>query len=158
MEWLRDHLWETWLGLSMVLAAAELFSLDLILLMLALGAFAGMLAALLSLPLGVQVIAAVAVSAAALTLVRPSVARRLHGGPDLRMGHDALVGREGVVTTAIAAGGVGLIRLAGEDWSAESYDPTLEILAGSPVEVFEIRGATAVVYPTGQALGPAEPQ
>lgn len=153
MDWLREHLWETWLGLSILLGVAELFSLDLILLMLAVGAFAGMLAALLALPFWAQVLAAVAVSAGMLTVVRPSVARRLHGGPELRLGHEALIGREGVVTTEISAGTTGLIRLAGEDWTAESYDPTLIIGPGSTVEVFEIRGATAVVYPIGQQLG-----
>ena len=30
MDWIRDHLWETWLGLSIVLGVAEMFSLDLI--------------------------------------------------------------------------------------------------------------------------------
>ena len=35
MDWIRDHLWETWLGLSIVLGVAEMFSLDLIFAMLA---------------------------------------------------------------------------------------------------------------------------
>ena len=31
MDWIRDHLWETWLALSIALGVAEMFSLDLIL-------------------------------------------------------------------------------------------------------------------------------
>ena len=31
MDWLRDHAWETWLGLAIVLGVAEMFSLDLVL-------------------------------------------------------------------------------------------------------------------------------
>ena len=35
MDWLRDHMWEAWLALSVGLAALELVSLDLFLVMLA---------------------------------------------------------------------------------------------------------------------------
>ena len=41
MEWIRDHLTESWLALAVVLGVAEMFSLDLMLIMLATGAFAG---------------------------------------------------------------------------------------------------------------------
>ena len=34
-DWLREHMWEAWLGLAILLGVAEMFSLDLILLMLA---------------------------------------------------------------------------------------------------------------------------
>ena len=47
MDWIRDHLWETWLALSIALGVAEMFSLDLILAMLAAGAVIGMVAALI---------------------------------------------------------------------------------------------------------------
>ena len=57
MDWIRDHLWETWLALSIVLGVAEMFSLDLILGMLAAGAVVGMALALLGLPVAVQVLA-----------------------------------------------------------------------------------------------------
>ena len=45
MDWIRDHLWETWLALAIALGVAEMFSLDLILAMLAAGAVVGMVAA-----------------------------------------------------------------------------------------------------------------
>ena len=41
----------------------------------------------------------------------------------------------------------GRIRLAGEIWSAAPYDENLTIEPGETVEVFEIRGATAYVHP-----------
>lgn len=146
-DWLRDHLWETWLGTAIVLGVAEMFSLDLILIMLAAGALVGMVAALVGLPLAVQALAAAAAAVAALALVRPSMVKRLHGGPDLRLGHGKLVGRQGVVTERIAAHSPGRIKLAGEIWTAEAYDSTLTIEAGESVEVLEIRGATALVHP-----------
>ena len=73
-EWLED--WQAWVGLAVLLGALELFSLDLILLMLAGGAVLGMVAALIGLPVVAQVLIALAGSVAALALVRPRVVKR----------------------------------------------------------------------------------
>ena len=62
MDWIRDHLWETWLALSIALGVAEMFSLDLILAMLAAGAVVGMVAALIGLPVVAQILLALAAS------------------------------------------------------------------------------------------------
>jgi membrane protein implicated in regulation of membrane protease activity len=144
MEWFR---WETWLGAAILLGVAEMFSLDLILIMLAVGALVGFVAAALGLPVAVQLLAAAGTSIAMLAVVRPSLARRFHGGPELQLGHGKLVGKQGLVTEPITAQSPGRIRLAGEIWSAQPYDETLTIAAGETVEVFEIRGATAFVHP-----------
>ena len=144
MEWFR---WETWLGAAVLLGVAEMFSLDLILIMLAVGALAGFVAAVLGLPVGVQLLAAAGTSIAMLAVVRPGLAKRFHGGPELQLGHGKLVGKQGLVTEPITAQAPGRIRLAGEIWSAQPYDESLSIEAGETVEVFEIRGATAYVHP-----------
>jgi membrane protein implicated in regulation of membrane protease activity len=145
MEWFRDHLWETWTGLAILLGVAELFSLDLVLLMLALGACVGVVTALLGLPVAVQILAALAASVAMLALVRPSMVKRLHSGPELTLGHDALVGRTGVAVTEITGDG-GQVRIGGELWSARAFDETAVIRPGARVDVFQIKGATAVVH------------
>ena len=150
MEWLREHAWETWLGLAILLGLAEMFSLDLILIMLAAGALVGMVAAVAGLPLVLQILAASAASVAALAVVRPSMVKRLHGGPELSLGHGKLVGRQGIVTTEVSGLAAGRIKLAGEEWTAEPYDDTTTIAAGETVEVLEIRGATAVVHPVAR--------
>ena len=142
-EWLQD--WQTWLALAIGLGVAELFSLDLMLLMLAGGALVGVLAALIGLPVAVQILAAVAASVGMLALVRPNVVKRLHSGPELTLGHAALVGRKGVVVDEVSAHG-GQIRIGGELWTARPYDDTEVIEAGAAVDIFEIRGATALVY------------
>ena len=46
MDWVRENLWAGWGVLAMALAAAELLTLDLTLLMLATGALAGGIVAL----------------------------------------------------------------------------------------------------------------
>ena len=92
MEWLRDNMWEAWLGLAILLGVAELFSLDLILIMLAVGAIAGMATAALDANLVIQVLVAAAASVGMLAIVRPGLVKQFQGGPDLRLGHGKLVG------------------------------------------------------------------
>lgn len=150
MEWLKDHLWETWLMLAILLGVAEMFSLDLILAMLAAGALAGMVADLAGLALPLQVLVAAASSVAMLGLVRPSMAKRLHHGPELQLGHGKLVGTQGIVVEQITGTQVGRVRLGGEEWTASPYDEHLTITPGETVEVLEIRGATAYVHPVPQ--------
>jgi len=147
MDWIRDHAWETWLALSIMLGVAELASMDLILLMLAAGALIGMVAALVGLAGPLQVILASVAALAALALIRPTVVRRLHGGPELSLGHGKLVGKQAVVTERITAMEPGRIKLAGEFWTAEPYDETVIIEPGRMVDVLQIRGATAIVHP-----------
>ena len=142
-DWLQA--WQMWLGLGITLGLAELLSLDLLLLMLAVGALVGMTAALVGLPFAVQILAAVGASVAMLALVRPSIVKRFHSGPELTLGHAALVGRQGVVVDQISNQG-GQIRIGGELWSARPYDDTRVIAPGATVDIFEIRGATAYVH------------
>jgi membrane protein implicated in regulation of membrane protease activity len=150
MDWLNEHLWETWLGIAILLGVAELFSLDLILIMLAVGAIAGVITGALGAPLVLTVLAAGATSVAMLALVRPPIISRLHTGPELTLGHGKLVGRQALVTQEMSGLTAGRIKLAGEEWSAQPYDETLVIPAGTTVQVLEIRGATAYVYPVGE--------
>lgn len=145
-QWLSDHTWLAWLVVAGVLLGAEMLSLDLVLAMLAVGAGAGAVSSLLGAPVIVDVLVAVAVSVGMLAVVRPSVVKRIHAGPDLVTGHHALVGRAAEVLTEVTETS-GRVRLGGETWSARSYDPTLTIEPGTRVEVYEIDGATAVVYP-----------
>jgi membrane protein implicated in regulation of membrane protease activity len=138
--------WQAWLALAVALGVLELFSLDLVLLMLAAGAVVGMLANLAHLALWVQVLAAVAASVAALGVLRPSMVKRLHSGPTLVLGHDALVGRQGLVVETVSSQG-GQVRINGELWTARPYDDDQVIEPGAKVDVFQIKGATAMVHP-----------
>jgi membrane protein implicated in regulation of membrane protease activity len=145
-DWLGDNAWAGWFGAAALLAVTELLSMDFVLLMVALGLAGGGVADLLGAPLALQVLVAVIVAMGTLVFVRPSVVRRLHHGPELTTGHAALVGRSAVVTSEITAHG-GLVKLAGETWTARPFDDSMVIPEGSTVDVFEIKGATAVVYP-----------
>src|SRR3954465_12522518 len=103
-DWLSnsDNAWGVWLALAMPLVVAELFSLDLVLLMLAGGALAGMGLDLAGAGLPVQVLGAVATSVAMLALVRPGIVQKLHTGPDLKHGFTALIGAEGFAVAEVS--------------------------------------------------------
>ena len=61
-------------------------------------------------------------------------------------GSDALVGKKAVVIKEVTASR-GLIKLSGEEWSARALDDDHVIPEGALVDVMEIEGATAIVYP-----------
>lgn len=149
MDWLQDNAWAAWLALALVLGSAELLSLELTLLMLAVGALAGAATAGLGAPVVLQALAAVLVSAGLLAFVRPSVIKRLHSGPTLRSGTDAIVGTEGFALSEVSHR-EGQVKLGGEVWTARPYDDHAVIGEGSRVQVLEIRGATAMVVEVPQ--------
>lgn len=137
--------WLIWLIAAGVLAIAETLSVDFVLLMIAGGALAGAGVAAVGGPIALQ-FAAFAVSAVGLvTLVRPMAKRRLELPIHQRTGLDALIGRTAVVIRTVDQHG-GRVKLAGEEWSAETYDPTQVLEVGQAVRVMEIRGAAAVVW------------
>ncbi|MDF1602391.1 NfeD family protein [Nocardioides sp. YIM 152315] len=147
MDWLGDHAWAAWLGVAAFLGIAELLSLDLVLVMLAVGALGGAVTAAAGGAIVLQLVVAAVVAIGMLAVVRPSLVARLHQGPDLVLGTGKLVGQRATVTERITGLSVGRISLAGETWSAAPYDEHVTIEPGTTVEVFEIRGATAYVHP-----------
>lgn len=154
MSWIGDHQWESWLILAGVLAVLELISLDLVLIMLAGGAAAGAVAAVLGAPAPVSVVVALVVASGCMFLMRPPILRRLHAGPELRTGTAALLGRQAMVLEPMSSTAPGRIKIGGESWSALPYDEDDRIEAGVQVDVVEIKGATAYVLRRPE-LGPA---
>jgi membrane protein implicated in regulation of membrane protease activity len=64
----------------------------------------------------------------------------------MRTGTAALVGRPAVVLDEVSEHS-GRVRIGGEEWSARPYDENLVIPTGTKVDVMQIDGATALVYP-----------
>lgn len=88
----------------------------------------------------------IVVSVLTLWVVRPIARAHMRTPPQLRTGTAALVGRRAIVLERIANDeGVGCVRIDGEVWTARAYDDDSVIEAGTPVQVIEIRGATALV-------------
>ena len=147
MDWLSDHAWAVWVGIAAFLGIAELLSLDLVLVMLAVGALGGAVTAAAGGAVVLQLIVAALVAIGMLWLVRPSLVARLHQGPGGKLGTGKLIGQRATVTQRITGLATGQIRLAGETWTAAPYDEHIVIESGETVEVLEIRGATAYVHP-----------
>jgi membrane protein implicated in regulation of membrane protease activity len=145
MDWLGEQAWASWLGLAVVLGVLELVSLDLFLVMLAGGALVGAVTALLGGPVPLQVVLALVAAVSLLGVIRPGVVRRLHSGPDLKTGAEALIGKRATVLRELAHGTPGRVKIGGEEWTAEPYDEDDRIEAGEVVDVVQIKGATAYV-------------
>lgn len=143
-DMINENPWIVWVAIGVVLAVAELISLDLVLLMFALGALAAAVASALGAPLWGAILVVGLVSIALLFFVRPPMVRRLHNGPTLMSGHQALVGRVGIVVEPVAEFG-GRIQLSGELWSARSATKAEHFEPGTEVLITAIDGATAVV-------------
>lgn len=138
--------WLIWLVAALVLAGVEILTLDLIFIMLAVGALAGALTAVATDAVVVQVLVAAAAAVGMLGAVRPIALRHLKGSRgELKSGVAGLVGRSALVLERVDEHG-GRIKLAGEVWSARSYLPGAAIEPGATVDVVEIDGATALVY------------
>jgi membrane protein implicated in regulation of membrane protease activity len=144
-EWLKDHAWESWMVLAVALGVLELVSLDLVLVMLAGGALVGFLVAVLGGPVALQIVLALVSAVALLGVIRPGVVRRLHSGPDLRTGADALIGKRATVLRELTHHQPGRVKIGGEEWTAQPYDEDDRIEVGEVVDVVQIKGATAYV-------------
>ena len=138
--------WVIWLIVAAVLGVAELLTTTLALGLIAAAGVAAAIAGAAGLGAPVQLIVFAVASAAGLVLVRPVAVRHLRQPPVLRTGTAALIGRSALVLEDVSAHS-GRVRIGGEEWSSRPYDETLVIPAGATVDVIEITGATAVVYP-----------
>ena len=143
IDWLSDHAWVGWIGIAVLLSVVELMSLDLVLLMFAIGALGAAVVAGLGGPLWLAILVFAVVSVAFLFFVRPPLVQRLHAGPTLQTGHQNLVGRDALVIEPVDSRS-GRIQLASEIWSART-DGSETFDTGAEVRVVRIDGATAVV-------------
>jgi len=135
-----------WLAAAIVLAIAEMFGGELVLLMLAGGAFAAAgVDFVWEPPLWVDGLVFAAVSVLLLVAVRPIAKRHMLNRPAVLMNTEALEGRPAVVTETVD-GDDGRVKIGGDIWSARSVDPAAVLEPGTHVTVVEIDGATAVVW------------
>jgi membrane protein implicated in regulation of membrane protease activity len=138
--------WFVWLLAAAALGAAEFFTLTLVFGLLAGAAVVAAVVAGVGIGFVGQLVALGVSAAAGLVLLRPLVLRHMNQQPLTLEGSDALIGRRAEVMQEVTATR-GLIKLSGEEWSARALDETLVIPVGAWVDVMEIEGATAVVYP-----------
>ena len=101
-DWLGDNAWALWLSLAFLLAVAEILSLDLVLIMLAVGALAGAGVAVVAPGLWwLQILVAAGVSVGMLLLLRPTLMARVRNMPGYRSSTAKMVGSSGVAVSQI---------------------------------------------------------
>ncbi|WP_330180519.1 NfeD family protein [Nocardia sp. NBC_01503] len=135
-----------WLVAGILLAAAEMLTGDLTLLMLGSAAVitAGV-SGLADTSLVVDAVVFGVTAIALLLLVRPLLLRRYSIPPSTPTGVDALPGKTARVLEAIDEHG-GRVKLDGEVWSARAFDPDERYPEGSTVYIMRIDGAHVVVW------------
>lgn len=138
--------WIIWLILAAALGVAEIFTLTASLGLLSVAALLTTAVAAVGLPPALQLVVFVIASAIGLAGVRPIALRHIKQPPPKRFGVSALVGKSAYVTREVT-GRDGRVQIGSEEWSARAYDETLVIPPGATVDVIEIEGATALVYP-----------
>ncbi|QNE78924.1 NfeD family protein [Streptomyces finlayi] len=138
--------WLIWLIVAAVLAVAEILTLTAALGMLGVAALVTAGFAGVGLPLPLQFVVFTIASTAGLLFLRPLALRHILKPQAERFGVDALIGSSAHVVSEVTGAG-GRVRIGGEEWTARAYDETLVIPAGTTVDVIEISGATALVYP-----------
>ncbi|KUM80123.1 NfeD family protein [Streptomyces curacoi] len=138
--------WFVWLLAAAALGVAEFFTLTLVFGLLAGAALVAAVVAGVGIGLLGQLVALGAAAAVGLFMVRPVALRHMAQQPLTREGSDALIGKRAEVMQEVTATR-GLIKLSGEEWSARALDESLVIPVGALVDVMEIDGATAIVYP-----------
>ncbi len=152
LDWFRDAGWIGWGVLAILLAAAELLTLDLTLLMLAIGAVAaGIVWFIAPGLLWLQVLVGLAVAGMTLGLLRPSLLQKVRNSPGYRSSLDQLVGASGVATAAITVD-AGEVQVHGQRWEARPFDTSVRIEPGARVEVFGLEGITLLVHPVTNEL------
>lgn len=138
--------WTVWLIVAAALGVAELLTTTFALGIIAVAALVAAGVSGLNGGLGLQLAAFVIAAGAGLGFVLPIARRHVKQPPLLRTGSAALVGKTASVLEEVTADG-GRVRIGGEIWTARPYDESLVIPVGASVDVMQIEGATALVYP-----------
>ena len=138
--------WVAWLIAAAALGVAEYFTLTLAFGLLAAAALVAAIVAGLGGAVLLQVLAFAVTAAVGLLVVRPIARQQMTHPPLVREGSYALTGKKAVVVEEVTDTR-GLIKLSGEVWSARAFDESQVIPPGTSVDVMEIDGATAIVYP-----------
>lgn len=145
MDWLRDSQWLWWLGAALAFGIIEMTTLDLLFLMLALGALVTAIVAGAGLGLVWQVLLFAVASGLFVFALRPIALKHLHlEGKGGKIGIEGNIGQTATVLEPVSDR-AGLVKLRGEHWTARAELEGQSFAEGDLVTVVRIDGATAVV-------------
>jgi membrane protein implicated in regulation of membrane protease activity len=136
--------WVIWMIAAGALAIGEIVTLSFFLGPIAVAAVVASVVALAGGGVAIQLVVFILASAASLLVLRPVARRHLRTPGQLRTGTAALVGEQAVVLQRVDRDG-GQVKLAGEIWTARTFDEDEVLEEGARVRVMQIEGATALV-------------
>lgn len=140
-----------WLIILVVLVVIELATMGLTTVWFAGGALVATLAALLHLPIVLQVILFLVVSGLLLFFTRP-LAVKYFNKDRVRTNAESLVGRQAIVISEVDnVQGIGQVNVGGMEWSARSKSDDVTLSVGSVVTVLAIDGVKLIVSEKGDS-------
>ncbi|MBP2414646.1 membrane protein implicated in regulation of membrane protease activity [Arthrobacter stackebrandtii] len=144
LDWINEFGWIFWLTVFLLLAVAEMLTLNLYFILMSVGALAALVAFLFGADLWLQIVIFCVVALATTVLIRPLALAHLKRGPADQLSNvDRLIGHRAVVLETVGTGG-GLVKIGGDIWTARITGGA-ELPVGASVEVSAIDGATAIV-------------
>ena len=142
-----------WVGLVVVFALIEIFTLGLYTVWFAIAALIMVFISLTGMAIPYQILIFLVISAALLLFTRPLVVKKLKIGK-VKTNVESLVGMNALVTKKIGEFEKGEVKLNGQIWSAridtmrtDTAENITEIQEGTKCEVVRIEGVFAIVRP-----------
>jgi membrane protein implicated in regulation of membrane protease activity len=137
-----------WVALVIIFALIEVFTLGLTTVWFAIAALLMVFLSLIKIPLSVQILIFLAVSALLLIFTRPLAIKKFKMGKE-KTNVDSLVGKHVLVTRKISEFEKGEVKLSGLFWAARP-DSNMEIAEGTKCEVLRIEGVQLIVRPLSE--------
>ena len=137
--------WVIWVVAAVVLVIAEATTTAFVSIYFGFAALVTALAAVIGLPVALQLVVFGAVSVGSMALTRPALRRAVGRSGGIRTGVDAMQGKIGVVVRPIAELEPGQVKVGGETWTARSFYDGESISEGARIEVVRVEGVTALV-------------
>ena len=138
-----------WLIAAAAFVVLEACTTALVSIWFAAGAVAALVASFLTDSLTVQALVFAVVSAIALCIMVPTLAkRRRQNKPPVTNGSPLTIGKQGIVLVAIEPGLPGRVRVDGLDWQARAE---VAIPQGARICVADVDGAVLLVTPVTEA-------
>ena len=129
------NVWQFWLLVALVCLILELTNGDLYILCFSIGGVCTAAVSVFTDSFVAQVIAFSVFSLLSIVFIRPVALRWLHKSEHQRLSNaDALVGRVGIVSEAIAADGFGRVAIDGDDWKCVAVN-NVAVAKGMKVRV-----------------------
>ena len=139
--------WVIWVVAAVVLVIVEATTTAFVAIYFGFAALVTAIAAVVGLPVALQLVVFGVVSVGSMVLTRPALRQAAGRTTGIRTGVDAMQGRIGVVVRPIAELDPGQVKIGGETWTARSFFDGESIPEGARIEVVRVEGVTALVVP-----------